>query len=523
MARKINVKLIMELRDAGLSRSSIASTRHISRHSVSDVFNIADEKGIRYADIQSLGETETYRLFYPEKHANETMYGDPDYDHVHQELKKVGVTLKLLHEEYVDRCERNGEIPMGKTKFNEGYAEHTMVNRLTNHLEHKPAERAEVDWSGPTMHYIDTSTGEIVTVYLFVGTLPYSQYSYVEPCLDMKMNTFIRCHIHMYEYFGGVPVRTVCDNLKTGVVAHPREGEIILTDDYAALGSHYMTALMPAGVRKPKQKPSVEGTVGKIATAIIARCRNDVYYSFADLKKSVSDKLYKFNHEPFQKREGSRYEALLEEREFLRPVPDTPYEVAEWVYGRAVNLDFHVVYKKNRYSCPYQYAKKKVDLKVTDQTIEIYCKGERLTTHNRFPDYMKNRYSTHPEDMPPAFRNIVEWDDDRIRNWASSIGKSTRTVIDRIFDSVGIKEQGYNPCLAVLRLSRMYTDARLETACELAVGRGIKVPRYHHLKAILSTNQDIVYKEQKSAPVSEEAETAGYLRGSDYYRKGGRG
>ena len=134
------------------------------------------------------------------------------------------------------------------------------------------------------------------------------------------------------------------------------------------------------------------------------------------------------------------------------------------------------MYKQNRYSCPYQYSKKKVDLKITDRFVEIYYKGERLTTHNRFPDYMKNKYSTHPEDMPPAFRNIVQRDDKRIRNWASSVGKSTRQVVDRILGSVSIKEQGNNPCLAVLRLSRTYTDARLETACELAVSRGIKVP-----------------------------------------------
>ena len=247
-----------------------------------------------------------------------------------------------------------------------------------------------------------------------------------------------------------------------------------------------------------------------------------MYYSFSDLKKSIANKLYKFNHEPFQKREGSRYEILLEEREYLRPLPDAPYEIAEWVYGRTVNLDFHVVYKKNRYSCPYQYAKKKVDLRITDQLVEIYYKGERLTTHNRFPDYMKNKYSTHPEDMPPAFRNIVQWDDERIRNWASTIGKSTRQVIDRIFESVSIKEQGYNPCLAVLRLSRTYTDARLETACEIAIRRGIKVPRYHHLKAILSANQDISYREQQETGTPLEDTSMGYLRGSDYYRKGGR-
>ncbi len=132
MARKIDVKLILQLRDAKLSISSIASTRHMSRNSVSDVFKIAEEKGISYSDICSLDDAEVYHLFYPEKYANESMYGDPDYAHVHQELKKVGVTLKLLHEEYVDRCQRDGEIPMGKTKFNEGYNDYTMRKNLMN-------------------------------------------------------------------------------------------------------------------------------------------------------------------------------------------------------------------------------------------------------------------------------------------------------------------------------------------------------------------------------------------------------
>ena len=522
MARKINVKLIMELRDAGLSRRTIASTRHMSRHSVGEVFDIANKKGIRYDDVRLLSDTEAYRLFFPDKHSGEIMFADPDYEHVHEELKKPGVTLKLLYEEYTDRCKRNGEFPMGKTKFNEGYAEHTIANRLTNHLLHKPGECVEVDWSGPTMRYVDMTTGEVITVYLFVGTLPYSQYSYVEPCLNMKMDTFIRCHVHMYEFFGGVPIRTICDNLKAGIVAHPKEGEIVLTDDYAAMGSHYQTAIMPTGVRKPKQKASVEGTVGKIATAIIAQCRNEIFYSLPELKKSVSEKLRLFNRKAFQKRDGSRYEVFQEEKEYLRRLPDVPYEISEWVYDRAVNLDFHAVYKGNRYSVPYQYSKKKVDLKVSDTTVEIYYKGERLTTHNRFPDYMKNKYSTHPEDMPPAFRNIVQWDDARIRNWAASIGKATLQVIDRIFGSVNIKEQAYNPCLAVLRLSRNYSDTRLETACALAIARGVKVPRYHHLKSILSNGQDLLYAEQMQPSFPDEDSATGYLRGSDYYREGGR-
>lgn len=126
------------------------------------------------------------------------------------------------------------------------------------------------------------------------------------------MDSFIRAHIHMYGFFGGVTTRLVCDNLKTGVVSHPKNGEILLTADYEALGEHYQTAIMPAGVRKPKQKASVEGTVGKIATAVIAKLRNEVFYSLPDLKAAVAKKLYEFNHQSFQKREGSRYEAYLD-------------------------------------------------------------------------------------------------------------------------------------------------------------------------------------------------------------------
>lgn len=515
MANKIQVKLILELREAGLSRNSIAETRHMSRHSVSDVFHIADEKKITYADIRLLDENEVYRMFFPDKFAVENLYEDPDYDYVHLELKKTGVTLKLLWQEYQGRCLQSDLIPMGYTKYCEGYSLHTTAHNLTNHLENKPGVKIEVDWSGPTMSYIDTSTGEIVTVYLFVATLPYSQYSYVEPTLDMKMDTFIRCHVRMYQYFQGVSTRTVCDNLKTGVVKHPKEGEIILTPDYEALGLHYMTAIMPTGVRKPKQKPSVEGTVGKIATAIIAKLRNDVFYSFADLKRKVSEKLYEFNHEKFQKREGTRYEAYLDEKEFLHSLPDIPYEIATWVYGRSVNLDFHVVFEKNRYSCPYQYARRKVDLRVTDSTVEIYYQSERIATHNRFAPNRKNQYSTHTEDMPEKFK-ITPWDDERIKNWANAVGPYTGQVINSIFNSVNIKEQGYNPSLAVLRLSKTYSEARLETACEFAIIKGIKKPRYHHLKSILAANQDKLYLDAKKENGPDD-DSMGYLRGSDYY------
>jgi hypothetical protein len=157
--------------------------------------------------------------------------------------------------EYKDKCRTENATPMGYTKYCSGYGKHVIANKLTNHIERKPGITTEVDWSGPTMSYVDRNTGEVITVYLFVATLPYSRYSYVEPCLNMKQETWLRCHINMYEFFEGVTVRTVCDNLKTGVTLHPKEGDIVLNEAYEALGSHYRTAIMPTGVKKPKHYP----------------------------------------------------------------------------------------------------------------------------------------------------------------------------------------------------------------------------------------------------------------------------
>ena len=252
MASKIKVKLILELREAQMSQRIIASTRHMSRTSVSAVFRIANEKNIQYTDVQGMSEEEVYQLFFPDKYADlGQLYQLPDYSDVHAELKRVGVTLKLLWQEYSKECRNHGSIPVGYSKYCDDYSRYVSEKAITNHLIHKPGIRCEVDWSGPTMKYVDTDTEEIIKVYLFVATLPYSQYSYVEPCLDMKQGTWLRCHINMYRFLRGVPVRTVC-NLKTGVIRHPKEGDILLNQAYEELGNHYCTAIMPTGVRKPK-------------------------------------------------------------------------------------------------------------------------------------------------------------------------------------------------------------------------------------------------------------------------------
>jgi transposase len=521
MAKKIKVKLILELRAAQMSQREICRTRKMSQHSVGDVCKIAGELGITYNDVKDKTDEEVYQMFYPDKFISETLYKAPDYSYIHTELKKTGVNLKLLWNEYKDKCLSSSSLSMGYTKFCEGYSEYVTANSLTNHLRHKPGMVCEVDWSGSTMTIVDRTTGEIIKVYLFVATLPYSQYSYVEPCLDMKQNTWLKCNVNMFEFFGGSTVRVTCDNLKAGVISHPRQGEIVLNEKYEDFGNHYLTAIMPAGVKKPKQKASVEGTVGKIATAIIAQLRNEEFHSLEEVKIAVARKLKDFNDAPFQKREGSRAEIFNEiESKHLRELPSTPYEVAEWVYGLTVNLDCHVAYKTNRYSVPYNYVGKEVDLKITDSLVEIYYKSERLYSHKRLPDYLKYKWSTFEEHMPDNFQH-AKWDDERIKKWAYSIGPNTGEVIDRIFASVRIKEQGYNSALSVLRLSKTYSAERLEASCELALEK-IRSPRYKNLKTILSSNQDQLFLSKKAEIRSKglNQTVQGYVRGSQFYGGG---
>ena len=509
MAKRINVKLIMDLSAGGLTQNEIANSRHFSKTSVSLVLKTARELNVTAADLQEMTPEEAYRLFFPEKLSADQIYELPDYEYVHEELKRVGVTLKLLWEEYRDKCLAKGNIPVGKTKFCDDYNKYCDEAAISGHFEHKPGQRCEVDWSGPTMKIVKAD-GEEIKVYLFVSCLSYSRYAYVEPTLDMKMDTWIRCNIHMYEHFGGVPTRTV-----------PKDGEIILTDAYEAMGNHYITAIMPAGVKKPKQKPGAEGTVGNIATAIIAKLRNRTFRDFPSLEKAVGEALRAYNAAPFEKRAGSRLEVWEEEKAYLRTLPAVPYEIASWEFHRKVYPNCHATLKKNFYSVPYTYRGKYVDIRYTEKLVEIYYDHQRVASHPVFPAYVENRYRTEPSHMPDYF-NEPEMNDARMLSWAATIGPYTNDVIARVFRSVQIKEQGYNAALAILRLSKGYPKERFETACRIALEQASS-PRYRLIQAILINNRDIVRREQEAIPKenSQVKEKSGaFIRGAAYYGGG---
>lgn len=210
-------------------------------------------------------------------------------------------------------------------------------------MEHKSGVTLEVDWSGPTMNYIDPDKNTECTAYLFVAIFPYSQYTYVEAAASRNQSDWLYCNVHILEFFEGSPVKIICDNLKTGVITHPEHGEIVLNDAYLSFAEHYQVAIMPAEVKKQKQKASVKGSVGKIARKIIGMLRNETFRSLEALNRGIREVLDKLNSKEFQKRNGSRKIIFeTEEKPMLRALPLMPFEICEWSYNYKVDPNSHI-------------------------------------------------------------------------------------------------------------------------------------------------------------------------------------
>jgi transposase len=517
MVRKIKAKLVLQLRNQGLSGRAISSTQGMSRHSIQAVLDAADRAGLSWDDVAEMSEGEVYSALFPGRGVRESVFVQPDWPRVHRELARVGVTLKLLHQEYVDASGRAGQAVMSYDRFCRLYGDYATVTGASSRVGHKAGRSIEVDWSGPTMQLLDPTTGEISKVYLFVACLPFSRYAFVEACLDMRQESWLRAHSAMFAFFGGTVPRLVPDNLKTGVIAHPREGEVVLNDAYREMAAHYSAAVLPGRVRHPKDKASVENTVSHVATWVIASLRAEQFTSLPQLRTRIYEQIDAYNRQPFQKRRGSRLSVFTtEEKPVMQPLPAVPFEISTWTYRRKVGKNGHVVWAKNFYSVPFSHIGSLVDLRATDTMLEIYRGDERLTSHLLLPGTTTNQYQTNEADLPEG-RSFQAWDRARIEDWASRMGPATVSVIGNIFQSASIEEAGLDPALAVLRLSRRFSPARVEAACELALRGPIRSPRYAHLRPILDTGQD------KTGHVPEPAgDDGGYVRGGAYYAGGVR-
>lgn len=503
-----NYREILRLDSLGLNKSQIAESLGCSRTTVIQVLRQADARGICHPVPDGVSDKELAEKLYPSS-SQAPVFKMPDYEYVHKELQRSGVTLKLLWLEYCEQCRNSGELAYQSTQFNKYYNDYVVKTNATMHLNHKPGEIMQVDWAGDTATVIDTDTGEAIPAYIFVSSLPYSGYAYVEAFFSMNQECWIAAHVNAFRYYGGITRIIQCDNLKTGVIAHSRS-EVTLNKSYSEMAEYYGSAVLPCRVRSPKDKAMVEGTVGVISNYIIAALRNRQFLSLNELNEAVFERLYAFNHKPFQKREGSRALSFEEEKPFLLPLPERPFELAEWKVA-TVAPNYHISVDKTNYSVPYEYIKQKVDARITRSIVEVFFGGNRICSHRRLYG-RANQYSTTEEHMPPNHQQYVQWNGERFIKWALKIGINTKVVITAVLGGYKVEQQGYKACMGILKLADKYSPERLENACKKALSFTPR-PSLKNIQAILSSGQDSL----ETAEIAVSSSQYGFTRGAGYY------
>jgi transposase len=512
----VNYREILRLRSLEYTQRQIAASVRSSRNTVSEIFILADEHSLTWPIEPAITNQALQSLFFPER-ISQSNRKEPNYQYIHNELAKDGVTLTLLWSEYCESCYTEGTIPYKSTQFYDKYRNWARLTKATMRIKHKPGNAIMVDWAGSVFDIYDAVTGDIAKAYLFVSVLPCSCYAYVEPCLNMKSETWITCHVNMYTYFNGSTRLLIPDNLRTSVDSNTRY-DTILNKSYSEMAEYYDTAVVPARVDRPRDKSHAEGTVKHTSTWIIAALRNRKFFSMHELKEAVFAKLEEFNTKDFQKREGSRLTAFLnEEKSFLKPLPSSPYELAVWSTA-TVQKDYLITDGKNKYSVPFDLIGEKIDVRLTLNTIEAFFHGVRMASHPRLDKSLRDPIVV-PEHMPENHRKYLSYNDDEFLAWADGIGTGTLSVVKHFLESGKVSEQGYKACASLTKLADRYGHARLENACNRALAY-MGQPSIRSIATILKNGQD----KSKDSPESDRVSAGkqyGITRGANYFKRGG--
>lgn len=509
MTRKTpNYREMLRLKSEGFSQQQIADSVGSSKKTVNRVLKLAAERQIAWPLPPELTNVELARLLGSPPRKTQTDRRMPDFDLVHKQLLRNGVNKKLLWTEYVENCRLSGEQWLMYSQFCYYIQQDEMKRRATMHLSYRPGERIEVDWAGDPAYYTDPDTGERIAACVFVGVLAYSQYTFVKAYRDEKQNAWLQAHVDMYEFFGGVSKALVPDNCATAVVHTRNWFTPKLNASYHELAEHYGTGILPARVRRPRDKSTAEGNVGHTSTWVIAALRDGQFFSLAELNEAIAEKLEAYNHRPFQKKDGSRYELYRdEEKPALKPLPEFSYEVVIWKKAK-VQYNYHVSVEGMLYSVPYAYIHKVVDVRLTDYSVEIYCEQSRIASHSRLRG-RKGQYATNPEHMPENHQKYLEWNGDRFRKWAEKTGPNTRRVVDGILSSHRLEQQGYRACMGLLKLGEQ-DGYLLEEACRQALTYSPQ-PTYKTVKNLMA----LLEKQQPQDRKTSKAR--GLTRGAEYY------
>lgn len=491
----------------GRSHREIKRAAGVGLATVTDTLARATTAQLDWPAVEALGDDELEHRLYP-KSAAAAARPLPDPATLDLELRKVGVTLRLLHLEYV---ERNPVGAYGYTQFCDAYRAWKQTQRVTMRQVHRAGDKLFVDYSGKKPHIVDPETGARIEVELFVAVLGASNYSYAEATRTQTVADWAMSHVRALEYFGGAPAAIVPDQLKSGVT-RPCRYEPGVQRTYDEFGRHYDTVIFPARPGHAKDKAKVEVGVQIAQRWILARLRNQTFFSLEELNERIAELLEDLNTRVMVRYKASRRELFERlERSVLKPLPADRFVYGEWKKA-TVNIDYHVVYDDHFYSVPYRLQGQEVWIRATALTVEIFHGQPRVASHLR--SYHRGRHTTADEHRSMAHLKHAEWTPERIIHWARTIGAHTAQLVEKILVERKHPEHGFRSCLGIIRLDKKYGRDRLEAACARALAVGGR--SYSHVNAILQHGLDRAALPARdvepSAPITHDN-----VRGPDYY------
>lgn len=501
------IREILRLKyESGLSNRAIAGACKISNSTVGEYLRRAQAAGISWP-LPEISEEELIQKLFPDR---QPIVGDkirplPDWEAVRKELRQKGVTLRLVWMEYLERHPDGYQY----TQYCEYYRRWKKTQTSpSKHREHVGGEEMQVDYAGVKMPTTDPKTGEISNASVFVAILPASNYTYVEAQANENQSNWNNGHVRAFEYFGGLVRIVVPDNLKTGV-QKPNYYEPDLNPAYQELAEYYQFAVLPARVRKPKDKGKVENGVQNIERWVIAPLRKSTFFSLFEANQAIRKQLEWFNNKEMQAVGRSRRQEFEEiDQPNLRPLPEKAYEYAERKTGR-VHIDYHVEFDKHLYSVPYRLIHQEVEIRATERMVEIFFKGKSVAVHPR--NFRPGRYSTFKDHMPANHQFIEKVSAEQLLEWAAHIGPHTAALVSATLKSRTFPQQAYRSCLGILSLAKKHNPTLMEQACQ----SNLETHTYSY--SALKDELEWLVK-QSATPNLESFPPHENIRGNEYYQ-----
>ena len=491
----------------GLSQRQIAGSVRLGQSTVWDYLVRCKVSGLSWDEVEALDDEALEECLFPsERVSSERRRTLPDWPEIHQELKAKGVTLSLLWQEYREPHPEG----YGYSRFCDLYRAWKRKLDVCLRQDYVGGEKLFVDYAGETVAVVDPKSGETRQAQIFVAVLGASNYTFAEATWSQNLRDWISSHVHTFEAIGGVVELVIPDNLKTGVTK-PNWYEPDVNQTYTEMAEHYGVAVLPARVRRPRDKAKVESGVLQVERWILARLRHQKFFSLRELNESIQTLLVELNDRPLKVLRISRRELFERvDRPALRPLPENRYEFGEWKKVR-VAPDYHVELEGHYYSVPYQLVREQLDLRFTDNTVEIFRRGQRVAGHKR--SRQRGQHTTLREHMPKAHQAYLDWTPTQLVEWAHKNGPSTAKLVEQILKTRPHPQQGFRSCLGLMRLGKSYGSERLEAACQ----RSLRLQSYSYqsVKSILENGLDrqpLVESNTQDA-VIEHAN----VRGAEYY------